>query len=64
MRVNDPDAASGFVHGFRCNIQALGHIIAEKHYGMALQPAFACKVPMKNPSDALASLSLSSSLSS
>ncbi|NRN27474.1 NAD(P)-binding domain-containing protein [Photorhabdus heterorhabditis] len=57
MRVNDPDAASGFVHGFRCNIQALGNIIAEKYHGIALKPIFECRVPLNNPSDALVSLS-------
>ncbi len=57
MRVNDPDAASGFVHGFRCNIQALGHHIAEKHYGMPLRPLFERQIAMKNPSDDLVSLS-------
>ncbi|MCO4892086.1 NAD(P)-binding domain-containing protein [Cupriavidus sp. WGtm5] len=56
MRVNDPDAASGFVHGFRCNIQALGNIIAERHHGMALKPMFECKVPMEEPANALTSL--------
>lgn len=57
MRVNDPDAASGFVHGFRCNIQALGHIIAEKYHKIPLDPVFTCEVTTKNPSDALVSLS-------
>lgn len=57
MRINDPDAASGFVHGFRCNIQALGHIISEKHHGMALEPVFECKVPLDNPANALALVS-------
>ncbi|OCQ50597.1 2-oxo-Delta(3)-4,5,5-trimethylcyclopentenylacetyl-CoA monooxygenase [Photorhabdus australis subsp. thailandensis] len=57
MRVNDPDAASGFVHGFRCNIQALGNIIAEKYHGIALKPIFEYRIPLNNPSDALVSLS-------
>lgn len=57
MRVNDPDAASGFVHGFRCNIQALGYIIAEKYHKISLEPIFTCEIPVKNPSEALVFLS-------
>ncbi|WP_082744160.1 MULTISPECIES: NAD(P)-binding domain-containing protein [unclassified Burkholderia] len=57
MRINDPDAASGFVHGFRCNIQALGSIVAEKYHGMAVEPVFECDVPMAHPSDQLIHLS-------
>lgn len=57
MRVNDPGAASGFVHGFRCNIQALGDIVAERYNKITLEPIFTCKVPIKNPSEALISLS-------
>ncbi|KID81724.1 pyridine nucleotide-disulfide oxidoreductase [Metarhizium guizhouense ARSEF 977] len=53
MRVNDPDAASGFVHGFRCNIQALGHIIAEKYHGMTLEPVFEYNMPMNTLSEVL-----------
>lgn len=56
MRVNDPDAASGFVHGFRGNIQALGHIIAEKYHGRAIKPIFECKISLTNPSDGLTAL--------
>ncbi|MGJ8628501.1 MAG: NAD(P)-binding domain-containing protein [Sulfitobacter sp.] len=56
MRINDPDAASGFVHGFRCNIQALGHLIGEKH-GMPLQPMFECKVPKTNSNKAMEKIS-------
>ncbi|AJY38643.1 pyridine nucleotide-disulfide oxidoreductase family protein [Burkholderia humptydooensis] len=57
MRINDPDAASGFVHGFRCNIQALGSIVAEKYHGMAVEPVFECDVPTAHPSDQLIHLS-------
>jgi thioredoxin reductase len=57
MRINDPDASSGFVHGFRCNIQALGHIIAEKHHNMPLEPVLTEKVEIENPSEGLVSLS-------
>ena len=57
MRVNDPDASSGFVHGFRCNIQSLAQIIAEKHHGMALEPVFECKIPLNTPAHALSELS-------
>ncbi|MBC8944973.1 hypothetical protein [Xenorhabdus indica] len=56
MQVNDPDAASGFVHGFRGNIQALGHIIAEKYHGMAIKPIFKCKISLTHPSDGLTAL--------
>jgi len=42
MRVNDRDAASGFIHGFRYNIQALGSVIAERHYNQPFQPLFEC----------------------
>ena len=56
MRANDPNAASGFVHGFRCNIQALGHLVAEQ-YGMPLEPVFDCEIPTADPSDAMTRLS-------
>lgn len=56
-RINDPDAASGFVHGFRCNIQALGHIIAELYHDMPLKPVFECEISINNPSDGIDSLS-------
>ena len=54
-RINDPDAASGFVHGFRCNIQALGHLIAEQQ-GMPLEPLFVCTLPSNEASSGLTSL--------
>lgn len=58
MRVNDRYAASGFVHGFRCNIQALAQIAAEKYHNMPIQPLFECSVPEgKGASDALMALS-------
>ncbi|CAF1014415.1 unnamed protein product [Didymodactylos carnosus] len=47
MRVNDRDAASGFIHGFRYNIQALGSVIAERHYTQPLTPLFQCVVDPK-----------------
>jgi thioredoxin reductase len=56
MRINDPDAASGFVHGFRCNIQALGHIIAEQH-NIPIEPVFACEISLNDPADGLSALS-------
>lgn len=56
MRANDPNAASGFVHGFRCNIQALGHLIAEKH-GMPLEPVFECDIDARDPEEAMRRLS-------
>ncbi len=56
MRINDPNAASGFVHGFRANIQALGHLVAEQH-GMPLEPAFECDIGAADPAEALTRLS-------
>ncbi len=56
MRVNDPNAASGFVHGFRCNIQALGHLVAEQH-GMPLEPVFECSIASDDPAKAMTQLS-------
>ena len=47
MRINDPNSASGFVHGFRAGIQALGHLIAEQH-GQPVAPVFEC---MMSPGD-------------
>lgn len=47
MRVNDRDAASGFIHGFRFNIQALGSVIAERHYDQPLVPIFQCVLDPK-----------------
>ena len=55
-RINDPDAASGFVHGFRCNIQALGHLVAEQQ-GVPLEPLFECTLEPNEPSSELTSLS-------
>ncbi|MEP4199134.1 MAG: NAD(P)-binding domain-containing protein [Aliishimia sp.] len=56
MRINDPNAASGFVHGFRCNIQALGHIIGEKH-GMPVEPMFECEIPKGDAREAMENIS-------
>jgi len=44
MRVNDYDASSGFIHGFRYNITALASVIAERHYNQPLKPLFECIV--------------------
>jgi len=38
------DAASGFIHGFRCNIQALALLIAERYHRQPLQPVFQSKI--------------------
>jgi len=43
MRVNDKHSASGFIHGYRCNIEALGHMIAERE-GVELVPEFECSL--------------------
>jgi len=40
MRILDKWAASGFIHGFRCNITALAQLIAEKHHNQPLKPLF------------------------
>ncbi|CAF0918016.1 unnamed protein product [Adineta ricciae] len=48
MRVNDRDAASGFVHGFRYNIQALASIVAERYHKQPLAPLFQCVLDPKN----------------
>jgi len=40
MRVKDLDAASGFVHGFRCNIEALTLLVAEKYHKQPLPPTY------------------------
>ncbi|WEL89101.1 NAD(P)-binding domain-containing protein [Pseudomonas sp. CBSPCBW29] len=55
-RVNDPDAASGFVHGFRCNIQALAPLISEKHYNVPVKPIFECVIANNEPPAALSTL--------
>ncbi|EKB8061799.1 NAD(P)-binding domain-containing protein [Salmonella enterica] len=56
-RINDPDAASGFVHGFRCNIQALATIIEEVHYNKKLLPIFSYTFSVNDSSDDLNLLS-------
>jgi len=48
MRILDKWAASGFIHGFRCNITALAQLIGEKHHNQPLKPLFECVV---NPKD-------------
>lgn|GEM_PF-4439468 len=55
-RVNDPDAASGFVHGFRCNILALADIVAERYHDMPLRPVYETVVPHNDPAEGLAPL--------
>lgn len=51
MRINDKDAASGFIHGFRYNIKALASYIAEKHHNQPLTPLFECDIdPTKDES--------------
>ncbi|WP_210725832.1 hypothetical protein [Modicisalibacter radicis] len=57
-RVNDPDAASGFVHGFRCNILALGELISEKASGKPISPLFECEINMNHPGDGLEKVSV------
>jgi len=49
MRTNDLYSASGFVHGFRCNITALASYIAERHHMQPLQPVFECQLDLQNP---------------
>ncbi|WP_183027522.1 NAD(P)-binding domain-containing protein [Variovorax sp. UMC13] len=56
-RTNDPDAASGFVHGFRCNILALGQIVAEKYHAQPLRPVLERQFSRLSPSHALEELS-------
>ena len=57
MRVNDVDAASGFIHGFRCNIQALADLVGEKYYDIAVNPIFETRIDMNDPAEGLVSLS-------
>jgi thioredoxin reductase len=57
MRVKDPDAASGFVHGFRCNIQALGYLIAEKYHKQPIEPIFEHNLAMEKLEEGLVPLS-------
>jgi hypothetical protein len=48
MRVNDRDAASGFIHGFRYNIQTLGAYLAERYYNQPLKPMYECVLDPKS----------------
>lgn len=48
MRVNDLDASSGFIHGFRHNITTLASLIAERHYKQPLTPIFQCILDPKH----------------
>jgi thioredoxin reductase len=48
MRVNDKDAASGFIHGFRCNVTALASVVAERFHGTPLAPLHVSDLDLQN----------------